>query len=193
MDMPYLGTVLLWAPTFAPKSWAYCAGQLISISQNQALFALIGTTYGGNGVQTFALPDLRSRVPVGGGMGAGPGLSDYSLGEMGGISNVMLLVTNMPFHNHSASTLETVASAAPAETSSPATGQLLASPNTQVGINTAATKAYAAPAGSAVPMALGTVTGMTAPTGGAQPFNNDQPYLGVGYIICLEGIFPPQS
>src|SRR5947208_9160321 len=95
---PYLATVAMFAGNFAPRGWALCNGQIMSIAQNTALFSLLGTTYGGDGVTTFALPDLRGRAPVG--QGQGPGLSNLSLGESSGTENITLISANMPIHNH---------------------------------------------------------------------------------------------
>lgn len=193
MDQPFIGTIILWSPTFSPRSWAYCAGQLLGIAQNSALFSLIGNTYGGDGQTTFALPDLRSRVAVGGGMGPGPGLSNVVLGERAGQEQVTLLPSNLPPHVHSGFGLEMVAYDTPATDSVPVAGHALASPNTQVGINTTPTNAYAAPGGQGVTLAAGTIIGNTGPAGSGIPFNNMQPYLGISYIIALFGIFPPRS
>jgi len=97
MDQPFLAAIFLFAATFAPRGYAFCNGQLLSIAQNTALFSLIGTTYGGNGTTTFALPDFRGRVPIH--AGQGPGLSNYTQGEMSGTENTSLLVSNLPQHN----------------------------------------------------------------------------------------------
>lgn len=94
----YIAQIILFAGTFAPRGWAFCQGQILSISQNTALFSLLGTTYGGNGQTTFALPDLRGRAPIG--TGQGPGLSSISLGQMAGTENVTLLITQLPAHTH---------------------------------------------------------------------------------------------
>src|SRR4051794_10683767 len=98
MSEPFIGEVIMFAGNFAPRGWALCQGQLLSIAQNTALFSILGTTYGGNGQTTFALPDLRGRVPLG--QGQGPGLSSYVLGEVAGNENVTLISTQMPQHNH---------------------------------------------------------------------------------------------
>src|SRR5512140_216933 len=98
MSTPFIGEIVMFAGNFAPRSWALCNGQLLPIAQNTALFSILGTTYGGDGRTTFALPDLRGRVPVH--PGQGPGLSNYVLGEMAGTENTTLLINNMPAHNH---------------------------------------------------------------------------------------------
>src|SRR5438132_3777791 len=99
MSQPFLGMIAIFPYNFAPAGWAFCAGQILPIAQNTALFSLLGTTYGGNGQTTFALPDLRSRAPVG--AGQGPGLSNIDLGEVSGAESATLLINNLPSHNHS--------------------------------------------------------------------------------------------
>src|SRR5947199_356915 len=113
----FLACILLWPCNFAPNGWAFCAGQILSIAQNSALFSLLGTTFGGNGQTTFALPDMRSRVPVG--VGQGPGLSDYLLGQVSGTETVILTTNNLPAHSH---TFTVSASNAQATVSIPAAG-----------------------------------------------------------------------
>jgi microcystin-dependent protein len=173
MDQPFLAAIFLFAATFAPRGYAFCNGQLLSIAQNTALFALIGTTYGGNGTTTFALPDFRGRVPIH--PGQGPGLSNYTLGQLSGSENTTLLVSNLPQHNHSL-----VATSEAGSTSDP-TGAYLG--------NTGALDREYNTSGTLVNMNAGAV-GLT---GGAQPFNNLQPYLAVNFIIALEGIFPSRN
>lgn len=191
MDL-YMGTILIWAPNFAPRQFAYCAGQLMGIAQNSALYSLIGTIYGGDGRTTFGLPDLRSRVPVGGGMGAGPGLSTYPLGVMSGAENVTLNITQMPTHNHFAQG-EIVAHNTQATSAVPLAGQSLANPNFGEGFNATAVNAYAAPAGSSVTLAQGSVSVQIGNMGNNMAHENRQPFLGISFIICLEGLFPPRS
>jgi microcystin-dependent protein len=173
MDQPFLAAIFLFAATFAPRGYAFCNGQLLSIAQNTALFSLIGTTYGGNGTTTFALPDFRGRVPIH--AGQGPGLSNYVQGELSGSENTTLLVTNLPQHNHSL-----VATSEAGSTSDP-TGAYLG--------NTGALDREYNTSGTLVNMNAGAV-GLT---GGNQPFNNVQPYLVVNFIIALEGIFPSRN
>ena len=192
MDQPYIATVFIWAPNFAPRNYAYCAGQLMAISQNTALFSLIGTVYGGDGRTTFALPDLRSRIPVGAGMGAGPGLSFYPLGAMAGQENVTLMTTQMPIHNHSAQG-EVIAHNTQATSAVPQTGESLANPNFGSGIDATAVNTYAPPNGAAVQLAPGSVSVQIGNNGGSQPHENRQPFLGISFIIALFGIFPPRS
>ena len=173
----YIAEIRLFAGNFAPRGWAFCQGQILSIAQNTALFSLLGTTYGGNGQTTFALPDLRGRVPVG--PGQGPGLANGSLGEQSGEPNHTLIITEMPAHNHAA---QAAGNSGAGNSSSP-NGNTWATSTTRDSIYV-----NAAPDG---PMAANTVTVGIA--GGSQPHNNMQPYTGINYIICLEGIFPSRN
>ncbi len=169
MSDPFIAQITLFAGNFAPRGWAFCAGQLLPIAQNTALFALLGTTYGGNGQTTFALPDLRGRVPVQ--PGQGPGLSNVNLGEASGSETATLTVNNLPNHNHLAASTQATAGATRPAGNVPAAGG-----------------AYAAtPDGSTMG------AGFIRPTGGGQPFGIRQPWLGVNYIIALEGIFPSRN
>src|SRR5215472_14207563 len=126
MSLPFLGEIFMFAGNFAPRGYALCNGQLMSIQQNTALFSILGTTYGGNGTTTFALPDLRGRSPIG--TGQGPGLTDIVLGEMAGTENVTLTTNNMPSHTHSLN-----ADSNPASVSAPAGSVLADSGNAQSG------------------------------------------------------------
>jgi len=172
MADPFVAEIRIFPFNFAPKGWAWCDGQLLPISQNTALFSLLGTTYGGDGKSNFALPDLQGRAPMH--PGQGPGLSLHDLGETGGSETVSLLESEMPSHNHAQNV-----SQGDAIERVPA-GQLLAT-----GI---AVGQYGAPA-SLVSMAPETV----APAGGDQPHNNLQPYLTFYFCIALQGVFPPRS
>lgn len=192
MDM-YMATVLIWAPNFAPRGWAYCGGQLMAISQNTALFSLIGTIYGGDGRSTFALPDLRSRVPVGAGMGQAPGLTFYPLGTMSGSETVTLLTPEIPQHVHDGQGLEVVAYETPATGATPQNGQALASAVGSQGGRPVDVSIYAAPAGTPVQLSPTTVAGTTGAAGGSQSHENRQPFTGLSFIIALDGIFPPRS
>lgn len=176
MYEPFLGAIVLFGFNFVPRGWASCNGQLMSISQNSALYALLGTTYGGNGTSTFALPDLRGRVPIS--MGQGPGLSPNFIGQVGGTETRTLLLNNMPQHNHSLN-----ASSAAGDASSPAT----AFPANSGALD----KEYisSVPSGAAVqmnPAAIGFA-------GGNQPFDIRPPYLVLNFCIALEGVFPSRS
>lgn len=187
----FLATILLWPVNFAPTGWAFCAGQLLSIAQNTALFSLIGTYYGGDGVQTFALPDFRGRIPVG--AGSGPGLSTYNIGEKGGVENVTLLTNQMPQHLHSVALTFTVsASNAQATNNVPAAGNSLAAvydignANPIAGYNTTAPNTQ-------LNIGSGAINGNTGLTGNNLPHTNLQPFLSVNYIIALQGIFPSRG
>ncbi len=180
----FLACILLWPVGFEPSGFAYCAGQILPIAQNAALFSLLGTTYGGNGTTTFALPDLRGRVPVG--AGQGPGLTNHVLGQTGGTESVSLLTTNLPAHAHS---FTVSASNAQATVSTPAIGNnSLAAPYDTLNADT-----IAGYNGIAPNTALNIGTGITAPTGGNIPVPVMQPYLAINYIIALQGIFPSRN
>jgi microcystin-dependent protein len=176
---PFVGQITLFPFFFAPKGWALCEGQLLPISQNAALFSLLGTYYGGNGVSNFALPDLRGRVPVG--QGQGPGLSFYDLGSPQGVETVTLLASQSPPHSH-----PFPAVAAQATTNAPS-GALPAEAHAS-GRGAFPVNIYGA-LQTAVPLASGQV----APAGGGQPHNNVQPYLTLNWCIALQGIYPPRS
>ncbi|NTS39379.1 phage tail protein [Flavisolibacter sp. BT320] len=176
---PLMATIILFAGNFAPRGWAFCNGQILSIAQNTALFALLGTTYGGNGQTTFALPDLRGRTPVG--TGQGPGLSGIDLGEVAGTETVTLIISNMPAHNH-VITVNPKAINAAGDTSNP-TGAYLA--------NSGALDKEFKATGTLVNMGAATATSNIA--GGSQPFSIRNPYLGMNYIIAMEGIFPSRN
>ena len=172
MADPFVAEIRIFPFNFAPKGWAWCDGQLMPLSQNTALFSLLGTTYGGNGKSNFALPDLQGRAPMH--PGQGPGLSLHDLGETGGSDTVTLLESEMPAHSHGWQV--SVAEA------------LQNDPNGQnygggTGINL-----YAVP-GATVSMAPESLT----PTGGDQPHNNLQPYLTFYFCIALQGVFPPRG
>jgi microcystin-dependent protein len=171
---PFIGEIRLFAGNFAPRGWAFCNGQLLAISQNSALFAILGTTYGGDGRTTFALPDLRGRAPVHSGFSQGPGLTRRNLGEKGGQENVTLSVEQVPSHTHAAR-----ASGDFPDSSSPAGNFLGTMQRTRI---------YSS-SGSDVSMA----TGAIGPAGENQPHNNMPPYLGLNYIIALQGLFPPRN
>lgn len=168
---PFLGEIELVGFNFAPQGWATCDGQLLAINQFTALFSLLGTTYGGDGLSTFALPDLRGRAPIH--MGQGPGLSPNVIGQTGGAESITLLATQMPAHAHVMS-----ASSSNGTTSTP-TGGVPAK-------NASGVPSFAALPGNAAMGAMSTV-------GGNQPHENRPPYLTMNYIIALQGIFPSRS
>lgn len=175
----YIGEVRMFAANFQPKYWAYCSGQLLSIAQNTALFSILGTTYGGNGQTTFALPDVRSRVVIG--PGAGPGLTPVSQGEQKGTENNTLITSNLPAHTHVIS-----GSAKMLTTSVPANAE---TPGGNYFANDGSAKYKTSGSGTMVPANVNlTLTG----SGGA-PVNNLMPYLGMNYIICLAGIYPSRN
>jgi microcystin-dependent protein len=170
MSTPFVGEIRMFGGNFAPAGWAFCHGQLLAISEFDILFALIGTTYGGDGLSTFALPDLRGRVPVH--QGQGPGLSNRFIGQVGGVETVTLTPAQLPPHNHALNATTTPATAAAT------VGGITAA-------STTATNFYGSTPGGGdmAPQAL-------LPTGGGQPHNNIGPSLGLSYIISLFGIFP---
>jgi microcystin-dependent protein len=172
MSEPFLGEIRMFGFNFAPRGWAFCNGQILSIAQNTALFALLGTTYGGNGQTTFALPNLQSRVPIH--FGQGPGLSPYSLGQLSGQENVTLLPTQMPAHSHSLA----------CHTDDAATGI----PNG----NFPAASAQNIYASAATPGQFMNA-GMVTVAGNSQPHTNIQPYLAINFCIALQGIFPSRN
>lgn len=176
---PFVGQITVFPFNFAPVGWALCEGQLLPISQNTALFSLLGTFYGGDGKTTFALPDLRGRVPVG--QGQGPGLSFYDIGEMEGGEAVTLLATQNPPHSHPFPAVAAQATANAPNGSLPAEGHGSGRGAFPVNI-------YAA-LQTAVPLASGQV----ASAGGGQPHNNLQPYLTLNWCIALQGIYPSRS
>ena len=171
---PFIAEIFMGGMNFAPRGYALCQGQILSIAQNTALFSLLGTTFGGNGQTTFALPDLRGRVPMG--WGQGPGLSSRTLGETGGTETTTLIISQIPAHNHTLNALP-----ASGNTSDP-TGNYLA--------NTGPLdKEYLNSGASLTPMAANSIS----PAGGSQPHNNIQPYLVLNFYIALEGIFPSRN
>lgn len=176
---PFIAQIMMFAGNFAPRGWAFCNGQILSIAQNTALFSLIGTTYGGNGQTTFGLPDLRSRFAMH--AGQGPGLTFRSLGQTGGTETNTLSLTQMPTHNHGA-TLH--AETAAGTTASP-TNRMLAIPT---GGNLIYTDSVPA---SNIAMHPDSI--VVGSTGAGQPVNNMPPFQTVNYIIALVGIFPSRS
>ena len=169
MSQPYVGEIRMFAGNFAPAGWMFCEGQLLPIDQYQTLFQLIGTTYGGDGQSTFALPDLRGRIPLHFGNG-------FTLAETGGVETVTLTVQQIPSHSHAALATNNLGN--------------IGSPTNKVlaGGSTVSTSPYGtdAPLAALHPSTIGS-------TGGSQPHNNFQPYLCVDFIISLFGIFPSQT
>jgi microcystin-dependent protein len=187
---PFIGQLICVGFNFAPPGWAQCNGQLLSIAQNSALFALLGTTYGGDGRTTFGLPDLRGRAPIG--VGQGPGLSNYTQGQMGGTENVTLTAAQIPSHTHATTVAVgvTINAGSGGNLSGTATGNLLASQArggvTPPTVYTDATTPTPLGAGAAAATATATV----AAVGGSQPHSIVQPYTAMMYIIATQGIFP---
>jgi microcystin-dependent protein len=176
-----MAVVTMVAYDFAPKNWAYCDGQLMSIAQNTALFSLLGTTYGGNGVQTFALPDLRGRIPVG--VGQGPGLSTYTLGEVTGTESATMTINNMPPHTHNGTIIVTPKGGNSADESNAAgnwPGQV------DNGYTATPTPATFMQGPNIISSTIGTA-------GGNQPFSLLSPYLTLNFVICMYGIFPSRN
>ena len=175
MSSPFLGEIRMFAGTFAPRSWAFCNGTLLAISQYSALFSLLGTYYGGDGVSTFALPEMRGRLPMH--KGHGPGLSPNQLGQRLGLQSVALNVGEMPAHTHSLSASSDVAAA-----SSPAAA-VLASQNDGDLVYTAEVAASVENLNSQT----------IATSGDGTAHNNMMPYLSISFIICLQGIYPSRN
>lgn len=173
MATPFLGVISMFGGNFAPRGYALCQGQLQSIAQNTALFSLLGTTYGGDGQVTFALPDLRGRAPIH--QGTLPGGSTYVIGQVLGSETVTLTSAQMPNHNHTLG-----ASSAPGSAAGP-TGAVWAAYT--------AGQNYAAAASVNATMSASALS----PAGGNQPHENRQPYLAINFIIALEGVFPSRN
>jgi microcystin-dependent protein len=173
MSEPFIGEIRMFGGSFAPAGWAFCNGQLMPISENDALFTLLGTTYGGDGQETFGLPDLQGRMPIH--FGQGPGISQtYQIGEAAGVESVTVSVNQLPTHNHAL-----MASNDPGNATGPG-GNLLSNPFN--------TFPYFPAAGS---LQLNAQT--LAPQGGSQPHDNMMPFLCISFIISLFGIFPTQT
>jgi microcystin-dependent protein len=172
MATPFLGQITMFGFNFPPRGWATCSGQLLPINQNQALFSLLGTTYGGNGTNNFALPNLQGRVPVHSGSSQGPGLSPYPLGSQTGSENVTLLSTQIPAHSHP------VVASGNAPTQGALSNALWA---------TAANIPYASSANATMAASALTLAG------GSQPHPNMAPSLVVNFCIALQGIFPSRN
>lgn len=169
MSEAYVGEIRVFAGNYAPQGWALCDGSLLSIAQNEVLFSLLGTTYGGDGQTTFALPDLRGRLPIG--MGQGPGLTMRTIGESTGVETVTLTTSQLPPHTHAFAAGATASSNAPQDKV----------PAAVTGFNL-----YSDSATSMQPLAAGTVH----PMGSGQAHDNMMPSIALSFIICLNGIYP---
>lgn len=174
MSDPFVAEIRIFPFNFAPNGWAFCDGQLLPLTQNTALFSLLGTTYGGNGMSNFALPDLQGRAAMH--PGQGPGLSLHDLGESGGASTVTLLESEIPSHNHTMSASDIV-------------GNSTTPANNYLAIGAKGTPLYAPISGATATLSFSTIT----PVGGDQAHNNMQPYLTMNFAIALQGVFPPRT
>jgi microcystin-dependent protein len=172
MPEPYVGEIRMFAGNFAPNGWMFCEGQTLPISENEVLFQLIGTTYGGDGEETFNLPNLASRVPIH--MGTGPDGTTYQLGEMAGTEQETLTVQQIPAHSH-----PFTVSTSGGTQNDPASNVVAASPSVTLFIQDAVDSALAANA--------------ITPAGGSQPHENTQPFLCINFILSLFGRFPSQT
>lgn len=173
MADPFVAEIRIYPFNFAPKGWAFCNGQLLPLSQNTALFSLLGTTYGGDGKSTFALPNMQGNVPLH--PGQGPGLSLYDLGQTGGSETVSLLESEIPAHSHTEMARNFSA-------------------NSDLPTSNVVSKPAAGPNIYATPGAIVQMSDMAlTPAGGDQPHNNMQPYLTLNFCIALQGVFPPRT
>lgn len=180
---PILGSLMIFAGNFPPRGWAFCDGSLLSIASNTALFSILGTNYGGDGKVTFALPDLRGRVPVN--AGQGNGLSDRVLGEEYGMQSTYMLMTNMPGHTHvTTGTAGIGANANIDQTADTPVNNFLSGNSDTI---------YAGSASGAMGNSTVTPGQMTTPAGQGLPFSTSQPLLGINYCIALAGIFPQRQ
>ena len=182
MSSPFVAEITMFGFNFAPKGWAFCAGQLLPISQNTALFSLLGTMYGGDGKSTFALPNLQDQTAVS--LGQGPGLSLYDQGEVTGTSTVTLLQTELPLHNHTFNASTTAGTTATAAAN-------------QLGVGSTGNKQNSWNANIYSPTPASATTGLSPQalslTGSSQPHNNMQPYLALNFCIAMQGVFPPRT
>lgn len=174
MADPFVAEIRIYPFNFAPKGWAFCDGQLLPLSQNTALFSLLGTTYGGNGKSNFGLPNMQGNAPMH--PGQGPGLSLHDLGETSGSDTVTLLESEMPWHSHPVESVPGNFSA-----------------NTNVPTNNAFGKAAQGNAYTAAANTVFLASQAISPAGGDQPHNNMQPYLTLNFCIALQGVFPPRT
>ncbi|MEM9534340.1 MAG: tail fiber protein [Cyanobacteria bacterium P01_A01_bin.3] len=173
MSESFIGEIRMFAGSLAPRGWAFCDGQLLAVSQNDALFSLLGTIYGGDGRTTFGLPDLRGRIPIH--QGSGPGLSDRRLGSKGGAETVTLTVNQLPMHQHDWTAVTDIA-----DTTNPASARLA----------TATSSIYQTSVTSDLTQLN---EDAMASAGGSQPLSNEMPFLCVNFIISLFGIYPSRT
>lgn len=177
-----IGYTTLFAGNFAPKTWAFCQGQIINIASNTALFSILGTVYGGNGTTTFGLPDLRGRTIVG--VGQGPGLSQYSLGQVGGSESDTLSILQMPAHVHPVAVVAANPSTESDANASTASGNVYARDTNGISPYTASLNVNMASLQGTIEMAS---------TGSNIPFSILRPVLGLNYIICMQGVYPARN
>lgn len=175
MADPFVAEIRIVGFNFAPKGWAQCNGQLLPISQNTALFSLLGTFYGGDGKSTFALPNLQGSTPLH--QGQGPGLSQRFIGEQSGSQTVTLIESEMPAHNHNLQSQALAGSAS------------LAAPTQAIARSAGGTAYKQSPFGGTTNLAFQAIS----PTGGSLPHNNMMPYLTLNYVIAMQGVFPPRG
>lgn len=195
----YIGIILSFGFNFPPQGWALCDGQLLSIDENTALFSIIGTTYGGDGQTTFALPDLRGRVAVG--AGQGPGLTNIILGQSAGTTSVTLTTSNLPSHTHTATVAE--GTDVPKLNVVSETGNTMTPTGNYLAARRSSTNAGYNASGTPVALHAGTISGLSGAiplpsvtlgaVGGNQSFSIMKPYLGINYSIALDGIYPSQA
>lgn len=180
----FLGEIKMFAGSYAPANWAFCWGQMLAINDYNALYAVLGTTYGGDGRNTFALPDMRGRAPVG--AGTGPGLTSRISGQMSGQERVSLTVNDIPAHSHGVSGLTATVEC------NNVSGEEAAPAGLQFGIAVDNSYNETTPAGTMAPgnVAFG---GQVDPEGGSISHSNMQPWMGINYIICLMGMYPPRN
>ena len=178
MSDPYLGEIRIFAGNFAPVGWSFCNGSLVAISENEALFALVGTTYGGDGINTFGLPNLQGRAPMH--QGNGLGLTSRTMGETAGTETVTLVTNNLPQHTHNL-----VATTAAGTTAAPSGMMFATMPSTF--------HAYTNPQSGDTLVESDFASNAIGSSGGSQPHENMMPYMAINYIIALEGIFPSQN
>ncbi|PTX63116.1 microcystin-dependent protein [Kordia periserrulae] len=190
---PFIGEIVMFGGNFAPRGWAFCQGQLLAISSHTALFSILGTTYGGDGRTTFALPDLRGRTAIQ--PGTGPGLSNIKLGQRGGAEYHTLTVSQMPNHSHNVSfsgggvnAAVSLPAVADEGTSDEASGNILASGITNLYASPSAADATLAPANAAISGSVNTMA-----TGGNQSFYIRNPFEGINFIIAMVGVYPSRS
>ena len=193
----FIGEIRMFAGNFAPRTWAYCDGQLLSIAQNTALFSILGTTYGGDGRTTFALPDLRGRTAIG--PRNGPGLPGYRLGQKAGAPTTTLTLAQIPSHNHltqnvAAADQHILLSKDTAVNEIPAAGDVPAAAQFGNGLSGTKVKAFGPPTNTVNGQTISGNAGLTVlNNGGSQSHNNMQPYTSVNYIICTQGVFPSRN